>query len=283
MKRSLVLAAFSVTALRPMPASADDIRAEDALVQSIEAYLAGRMIEAADACERAAREATSKDLAARATQHCGVVRHVQGRRSDALVLFMRARLLDPGLPGPEGVSPDARATHDCAEAFLEAGFLPDAVATKYGEELQHEPGHCPVGDPRQAGPGRPDESGSTVSSMASNDRGAAGAVAAVNSRSGNSGGGKIPSQREEEGREESRATRTTAGHWLFGSGIGAAALGGIGLALSRTTSINAADEATSPADLDDAIRTGQTLGVGGSILIGTGVGMIIAAVVAYYE
>lgn len=172
----LLLSVLSVTAFVPTRALGDDVQAEDALVRSIEAYLAGRMSDAADACARARSLASSNGLAARATQHCGVVRHVQGRRSDALVLFMRAQLLDPSLPGPEGVSPEASATYDCAMAFLEMGLLPDAVEREYAAGFQREAGRCPVGGARQGELRGADQSGSADASTAINARGVTGSA-----------------------------------------------------------------------------------------------------------
>jgi hypothetical protein len=69
--------------------------------------------------------------------------------------------------------------------------------------------------------------------------------------------------------------------WLVGGGIGAGVLGGLGIVLSHTASMNAANNASSPEELRSAIDTGNGLSIGGTVLLGAGAALVVTALVLY--
>jgi TolB-like protein len=81
--------------------------------------------------------------------------------------------------------------------------------------------------------------------------------------------------------ESTRASRRSVGNWLVGGGIAAAVLGGVGLAFSRTAAVNSVDSARNPSEVDGAIGTGQTFGVGGLALLGTGALCVVSGLITY--
>jgi TolB-like protein len=87
-------------------------------------------------------------------------------------------------------------------------------------------------------------------------------------------------QRQAEAAAEARASRKTVSNWLLGIGIGTVAVGGGGFVASRTLGMNSVNNATTPAELDDAIGTGRTLGMGGAAVVGVGVALLVASMIA---
>jgi hypothetical protein len=81
--------------------------------------------------------------------------------------------------------------------------------------------------------------------------------------------------------EARRASRVTVGNWLVGSGIAVAVLGTVGLVYSRTAAVSSVNSATSPGELDGAIGTGQTIGLGGLALLGTGAACLVSGLITY--
>jgi hypothetical protein len=81
--------------------------------------------------------------------------------------------------------------------------------------------------------------------------------------------------------EATRASRHRVGSWLVGGGVGAAVLGGVGFVLSRTMMLSSADEATTPSDLDGAVSSGRTVGMGGVALVGAGVVSVLSGLIAH--
>jgi hypothetical protein len=81
--------------------------------------------------------------------------------------------------------------------------------------------------------------------------------------------------------ESTRTSRRTVRNWLVGGGIAAAVLGSAGLVFSRTAAVSSVDSAGNPSELDGAIGTGQTFGVGGVALLGTGALCVVSGLIAY--